>query len=868
MENFGSRTLLELGLELAKSSLMSHDFAIQSVIRQAAKRLRADRSYLFLIDQATETLSNTHEWCRPGVPPQRERVQSLSLAHFPWLREELYRQNVIHIQDVDDLDESAMAEKAEFKSQRIRSMIMVPLRAQGGVIGFFGFDSVGDLFHLPPTLSAELSQLGVLMSAAVHRYLCHQQSVKLQRSIDSFSTQFPGIVFQFRLYPDGRMRFPYVSSAVASMFGRDPEKLSRDGRPLLNHAVEEDRSRLFSQIQKSAKTLSAFTENVRAMTLGGSEIWIEVRAVPQRLADESILWHGYFHDFTEKKKSSLVIEQQNRRNQAVLDNIADGVITADSQGRIQTFNLAAESIFGYPAHQVIGKDVGMLMPVRVRSRQLALLSELQGKEPSSGRREMVGVTWQGREFPAEVKLSRVLDEDGERFIGIFSDISERKSSEREIERLAFYDSLTGLPNRRLLRDRLSQALASSSRYRTHGALVFIDLDNFKTINDSAGHVQGDNLLRQVAERLTDTVREWDTVARLGGDEFVLILKGFAEDPQRAAEQARKVCEKVRSALIEPYRLGESFYSGTPSCGVTLFFDHEVSLEELLQQADMAMFRAKDDGKNRVRFFDAAMQDAVNSRMSLESDLREAVRTEQFTLHYQLQYDQNSMPYGAEALLRWHSDARGYVSPAEFIPAAEELGLIEPIGEWVLKTACKQLVSWERRGKPFSDLTLSVNVSAKQFHQPDFLDTVISTIRESGVRASRLKLELTESALAFDLQTVEDTLQSLRNVGVKVSLDDFGTGYSSLGYLKRLPLDELKIDQGFVRDILDNGNDAAIAKMIISLAGAMKLAVIAEGVETPGQRDLLATMGCSRYQGYLFARPLPGDHLVRHLMAEC
>ncbi|MBC7183464.1 MAG: EAL domain-containing protein, partial [Marinobacter sp.] len=427
--------------------------------------------------------------------------------------------------------------------------------------------------------------------------------------------------------------------------------------------------------------------------------------------------------------------------------------------------------------------------------------------------------------------------------GYFYDVTDRKQSESEIEKLAFYDPLTGLPNRRLLRDRLAQALTGSTRDQNHGALVFIDLDNFKNINDSAGHLTGDELLIQVGQRLKRTVREWDTVARLGGDEFVLILKGFPAEATSAAARVEKVCEKVRDALNDPYDLDGIEYTGTPSIGVTLFYDHDTSLEELLSQADMAMFRAKEDGRNCIRFYDAMMQKKVSERLALESDLRWAIRKNQLSVHYQVLVNEKGSPVGAEALLRWNCPGRGMVSPADFIPLAEETGLIESVGYWVLEEVLSQIANWKKRGGALSQLQVSVNVSARQFHLASFCATVMALLRKTGASPRNLKVEITESALAFDLELVEETLRTLRSMGIRISLDDFGTGYSSLGYLKRLSLDELKIDQGFVRDILDDPNDAAIAETILALASALRLSAVAEGVETKGQLERLVSMGC-------------------------
>lgn len=445
---------------------------------------------------------------------------------------------------------------------------------------------------------------------------------------------------------------------------------------------------------------------------------------------------------------------------------------------------------------------------------------------------------------------------GQNFIGgIAMDITERKLAEEKIENLAFYDPLTNLPNRRLLLDRLKHALAGTLRHRRFGALLFIDLDNFKTLNDTYGHNHGDALLQQVAQRLTDNLRQGDTLARIGGDEFVVLLENLSLDALDAAAKVELVGEKILRTLGQPYLIAEISHRSTPSIGITLFGDVEESIEEPLRRADLAMYQAKSDGRNTLRFFDPQIQAAVTARSLLESDLRTAVAQNRFQLYYQPQIRHTNEITGVEALVRWRHPERGVVSPADFIPVAEETGLILPLGRWVLDTACKQLATWSRQPHT-AHLTIAVNVSPRQFHQPDFVEQVLDAIAQSNANPHRLKLELTEGLLVSNVEDVTVKMVRLKQKGISFSLDDFGTGYSSLAYLKRLPLDQLKIDQSFIRDILQDPNDAAIAKTIIALADSLGLAVIAEGVETEAQRAFLEKHGCSAYQGYLFSRPLP------------
>ncbi len=443
--------------------------------------------------------------------------------------------------------------------------------------------------------------------------------------------------------------------------------------------------------------------------------------------------------------------------------------------------------------------------------------------------------------------------------GFTMDITDRKRAEHEIERLAFFDALTGLPNRRLLLDRLQRAVAACQRARSLGALLFIDLDNFKDLNDTLGHDMGDQLLAQVAARLVGSVREVDTVARFGGDEFVVMLEALAPELAGAASQAEVVAEKLLASLNQPFELDGAQHYSTPSIGITLFGDERLSVDELLKRADLAMYQAKAAGRNTQRFFDPDMQAAVNARSNLEADLRQGLARGELLVHYQPVVNHHALYLGAEALVRWRHPQRGMISPADFIPLAEQTGLILPLGRFVLHAACAQLQKWGQRAET-AHLSVSVNVSARQFRQPGFVSEVLQTLRDHQVPPEKLKLELTESLLLGDIEDTISRMAQLKSEGVGFSLDDFGTGYSSLSYLKRLPLDQVKIDQGFVRDVLADPNDAAIVRTILALARSMDLDVVAEGVETTGQLAFLRLHGCEGFQGYLFGRPAPAEDI--------
>lgn len=435
--------------------------------------------------------------------------------------------------------------------------------------------------------------------------------------------------------------------------------------------------------------------------------------------------------------------------------------------------------------------------------------------------------------------------------------AERTAAEQRIEHLAFYDPLTELPNRRLLLDRLHQAMSSSARSRLLGALLFIDLDNFKILNDTCGHDVGDHLLIEVAHRLTTCVRSGDTISRLGGDEFVVMLESLSENPPEAAARAKAIGEKILSTLSQSYVINDRVHHSTPSIGAALFMGNDDSVDTLLKQADIAMYQAKAAGRNTLRFFDPDMQATLAARADLENALRQGILAGQFVLHYQAQVRGHDDMIGAEALLRWLHPLLGMVSPAKFIPLAEETGLILPIGRWVLEEACAQLAAWSQ-DPHYRDLYLAVNVSARQFRQPDFVDQVCNALASTGAPAARLKLELTESLVLDDVNDTIQKMHILKQIGVTFSMDDFGTGYSSLSYLTQLPLNQLKIDKSFVHNLPDNPSDAMVVQAIITLAQSLGLDVIAEGVETEAQRQFLDQHGCHHCQGYLFSKPVSAE----------
>lgn len=539
------------------------------------------------------------------------------------------------------------------------------------------------------------------------------------------------------------------------------------------------------------------------------------------------------------------------RLSTTLASISESFVTLDRAGCFTYLNHESEHLLQRSASDLLGKEIWLEFDDAIR-------------EPLRQQVEQALNTNRGVEFEDFfVSIGKWLEVRIHPFTeGLavyFRDVSARKAAEEKIHHLAFYDPLTELPNRQLLLDRLEEALADCVMTGQLGALMFIDLDNFKILNDTLGHPKGDLLLQKVAVRLKGCVRKQDTVARLGGDEFVVMLQNLGLQLDGALKKAQIVADKVLATLREPYDLAGHEHHSTCSIGVTPFSAQHGSVSDLLKQADLAMYQSKSLGRNAVCFFDPNMQAIVTANAALSADLRAGLQSQQFVVFYQPQFDRNRRMMGAEALLRWPHPQRGMVRPAEFIPVAEETGLILPLGQWVLDQACSQLAVWAQRPET-ADLCIAVNVSVRQFRHPDFVDSVIASMARTGIRPQKLKLELTESLLADRMDISIAKMGALKALGVTLALDDFGMGYSSLSYLHRLPLAQLKIDKSFVEDICSNPNAAAISHAIIFMAQSLGLDVMAEGVETEAQWRFLAGQGCGYFQGYLCCPPLPLDEL--------
>lgn len=567
-------------------------------------------------------------------------------------------------------------------------------------------------------------------------------------------------------------------------------------------------------------------------------------------------------EVTDAKRAEVELQIAAAAFQAHL-----GIMVTDARGTILKVNDTFKRITGYSDAEVVGRNPRMFSSGH---HNAAFYRRLWRSVLSTGSWE--GEIWNQRKngelFPEWLTISAVHDRNGSltHYVATMSDISERKAAEQEIHQLAFYDPLTGFANRRLFIDRIGVALRELNRYQRCGALILLDLDSFNYVNDTLGHHIGDRLLQNVARRFGQMLRDTDTLARLGGDEFAVLVEGVDSSPRKTKALAEHIANKLMAALDTPIQVGDEQALVTASVGITVMADSQHSTDDYLQQADMALSQAKASGRRTLRFFDPSMQAALLARVRLEADLRLALDYQQWQLHYQPQVDEQGRIVGVEALLRWHHPERGLVSPGEFIPLLESTGLINDVGEWVLAAACHQLAAWQRQ-PGFEQLTISVNISPLQFRENDFLDRVEQVFLRTQAPLERLKLEVTETLFVEARDDARDKMLSLKARGVRFSLDDFGTGYSSLAYLAQLPLDQLKIDQSFVQQVLESSANAAIVESTIALAKSLNLDVIAEGVETPAHQAWLMAHGCHAFQGYLFGRPMPVEEMEQAVRAQ-
>ncbi|WP_293264887.1 EAL domain-containing protein [Neptunomonas sp.] len=659
--------------------------------------------------------------------------------------------------------------------------------------------------------------------------------------------------------------FTFISDQAERLLGYSKNDWYQPGF-WVSHLHPEDKTWAPNYCASCTNKIEPHNFKYRFITAKGDIVWLHDLVTVVTENGEPRWLRGIMVDITAQKQTEQLIREERDRSQLYLDTVQSLMVALDTDGNITMVNGFGCEILGYHEQDLLGKNwFSTCLPPSADSETVhsyfdSLIAETNRIHSyleseilkADGSRRLIA--WR----------NSLLYDDQHQICGSLSsgeDITERKAAEREIHNLAFYDVLTGLPNRRLLMDRLQQSMAEGERSENYKALLFMDLDNFKNLNDTLGHDLGDQLLIETARRIQRSIRAVDTVSRHGGDEFIVLLEQLGSDLEAAAQRARTVAEKILDQHHLPYELSNQIYQGSISIGITLYRGEHHGHDELMKRADLAMYQAKKAGRNCFCFFDPEMQTTISLHTAMEHDLRKAIDEEEFELFYQPQVDTEGYCVGVEALIRWHSPEHGFTPPAEFIPVAEDSQLILPIGRWVIKQACNQLLQWQK--SPSTDqLTLAVNVSAVQFKQDDFTQQVTELVLASGINATRLKLEITESMLMEDMDAVICKMTELKRLGISFSLDDFGTGYSSLSYVKLLPLDQLKIDQTFVRDILVDPNDAAICKAVIALGKSLGLHTIAEGVEQPLQWAILHDSGCEGAQGYLYARPMAIDDFMK------
>jgi diguanylate cyclase (GGDEF)-like protein/PAS domain S-box-containing protein len=757
--------------------------------------------------------------------------------------------------------QTTLLEELGTRHSHYTSFFRLPLD-NDGVIVLLAIEPPQTPFKLDQVLQPVLAQLAKAI------VLCRTQDAqqegaraeqhKLQHSLQRVESQFQTLMelspIGVGLSCDGTIMD--ANGAFLKLFGYDNMDALRD-QPLTLCIAPEERVRIveLARLRVQGQAPEASYESI-GLRRDGSRFPFMVSS-KRVITDLGPRTFSYFIDLTEQKAAEQQLRSINAMLRQVLETAPLRIFWKDKDSRYLGCNQSFAQDAGVQSpDQVLGKldselgwhaqaDLYREDDLRVMKSQVA---DLNFEEPQTAP--------DGQQIWLRTSKVPLLGPQGEQLgvLGVYDDITEHKRAQEQIHQLAHFDSLTGLPNRQVLKDALHKAMARSARSQRHSALLLLDLDDFKTFNDTSGPNQGDKLLEEVARRLSKCVREDGMVARPGDDEFNIMLVGLHLQPHEAATQAELVAERVRSALSEPCQLGQVQTQVTASIGIVLFKDAATTVDTLLKHADTAMYQAKNAGRNTIRFFDPKMQSDLEERLALMADLAQAIARDQLQLFFQKQVNALGHTTGAEVLLRWAHPVRGLVSPAQFIPLAEETGAIVPIGLWVVQTACRQLKAWQSHPL-LRDLTLAVNVSAKQFHQADFVDQVRRALVQTAAKPSHLKLELTESVV---LEQVDDTIVKmgeLKLLGLSFSMDDFGTGYSSLQYLKLLPLDQLKIDQGFVRDITTDPNDAAIVQTIIAMTEALGLNVIAEGVETRAQQEFLEQRGCHAYQGYFFGRPV-------------
>jgi diguanylate cyclase (GGDEF)-like protein/PAS domain S-box-containing protein len=830
----------------------------------------ADHAYVFQFRDGKALLVNTHEWCAAGITSQTAKLQELRPENFAWFMQNLDRGKPFQISEVNALPAEAEAERLALLSHGIQSLMVMPLGPAGHQLGFVAFDNFRAAAKWPPKNFDLLQIVPQLMGDSLARprpgdsaeQLAQQQnalreSEELYRNLMEF---LPAIVYRYSQHRGAS----YWSPQVEDFLGFSQQDLLAD--PFLWHnAIHPHDLPVVDAAIQAFEVGKEIDLDYRIRDTDGKWHWFHDRSIRRLDEDGETVIEGLAYDITASRSSEQELMESEQRYRGVVEDTPLLICRFLPGGEITFVNEAYCRYFEKSTEELIGSSFLELVPEDDRDVVIDNINALTAVSPNQSHDHRVflsdgTVRWQRWTNRA------LFDVEGNAvaYQSIGDDITERKRAEELIEHQATYDALTELPNRRLLLDRLTQALARCRRHGHKGALLFLDLDQFKHINDSLGHPVGDELLKETSKRMTKGLREEDTAARMGGDEFVVLLSEIGDDAEKTAQQSREVAEKLRNQISVPCIIRNNELHITASIGIATFPMGAEDANDVMRHADTAMYRAKEAGRNTIRFFLPSMQHAAEQRLRLQNELRLALTRNEWELHFQPQVDASGTTVGAEALLRWRHPERGLIAPAEFIPVAEETGQILLIGEWVLERSLSRLKTWTNDIANSTLSRLAINVSPRQFHQTDFLLRIESILSETGADPGRLTLELTEGVIIDNLDDTIRKMDALKRLGMRLSIDDFGIGYSSLAYLKQLPLDEVKIDRSFVSDVTTDPSDANLVKTIITMADHLGLDVVAEGVETEEQLRFLLEQGCGLFQGYYFNRPQSAEDFEKLL----